>query len=518
MFHSPSTTEERRLEIVTPEWQYFDTDEYNFDEAKVVPVKEQRRMGTQRGNKTTPQAPALEVRAKGLPTTVPVACRCRLWNFGSCTEREPPKHDGSATQLTTLRANVQIEVTENVAVFGPVQEDGYRYARLRCFITRGARVQCRKFHIAFLIDCVYLPPGSAAPGPDDSSFAVGEPVEDFPWTRSARMSISEKAMCPRSHDKFKRKQKKEADTSLDFSPTKKQKKTAPLLNDDPNLLTPTGRAPSTAGSAGQKPSSSAKKDIQINQQQQQQQQQQALSSMMFQSQYNGLPYLDRHMRISRFSFPGLEDEMFQHAPVGDEGDLASMESALNQGRRPSNFVNPSYWPYQTQHPSLYLNQSQGSTGMVPPSQGNSNPVSNSGGSNGHPLGNGNGQSAPAGTASPLLQQAPHFSNLQPGFSIDFGLNGVELSQRRLSSGGPWGSEISGRRVSSTNPDVISRLSGSPLPPNQPGRGPEWEALFEAHAKVLSLDKNSPDYLTKKTAAMAEVYRCAELVEQRITKS
>jgi hypothetical protein len=541
MYHSPLTTRDKVLEIVTPEWQYYDNDDYNFDENRIVPVKEQRRMGTQRGNKTTPQAPAIEVRAKGLPP-VPIACRCRLWNFGSALEKEAPRHDGTAQQLTMLRANVQIEVTENVAMFGPVQDDGFRYARLRCFITRGARVQCRKFHIAFYLDCLYLPPNMATPGPDESSFAVGNMVENFPWARSARMSISEKAMCPRLHDKTKKAKSKipknngntqdappppppPSDGSFPTTSPKRFKKSAepPLSGHSGRMTNSIPSTPMNAGginSLSKKSTSSplvqkSKKELQVGG---------AVlpgvptpNPLMMHAQMGGIPppngqgalynsYLDRQMRMSRFSFPGLEDEMFQQAAVGDDGELASMESALGQGRRSSQFVGSQYWPYQQN--AYYLNQ-PGSAVVSQQQQQQAAAAAAAAVA-------GVGANGMGGTGSPLpvANQSPTFGNtIQPSFSMDF-TNGVELNQRRLSASGQWGADLQHRRISSAD---ISRLSGSPLPANQPGRGPEWEALFDAHTKVLQLDKSSPDYLSKKTAAMTEVYRAAEMIEQRMQK-
>jgi len=509
MYHSPNTTSDKVLEIVTPEWQYFDNDDFNFNETRVVPVKEQRRMGTQRGNKTTPQAPAIEVRAKGLPD-IPIACRCRLWNFGSCLDKEPPKHDGTAMQLTMLRTNVQIEVTENVAIFGPTQEDGYRHARLRCFITRGARVQCRKFHIAFYIDCVYLPPGMAIPGPDDSSFAIGDLVEMFPWVRSARMSISEKAMCPRLHDKTKKARVKMAKGSGSSDSDHTGKESSPKRMKKGSADTPASsmsqRSANSGASATKKtPSPMTNK---VNK---------SLGSGGGLLQGAGLlmhpqmgmgnsvgqnalypAYLDRQLRMSRLSFPGLEEEIFNHPSVPDEGDLVNMESTLGQGRRSSQFVGSQYWPpmYLNQHNNVNPHQNQQQQNSAAGSNGNG---SNNGGSNNSSMGV-SGQNS--------------FNGLQSSFPMDQ-FNGVELSQRRLSAGGHWAPDLQQRRISSAD---IGRITSSPLPAShQPGRGPEWDALFDAHSKVLNLDKSSPDYLTKKNVAMAEVYRAAELIEQRLRK-
>ncbi|KAH9260732.1 hypothetical protein BASA81_001199 [Batrachochytrium salamandrivorans] len=379
----PVNENECILEVVTPEWKYFDCDEYNFDESRIVCIKEQRKMGTQRGSKTTPQAPALEVRAKGLPPTQ-IACRARLWNFGPCSDGEPPRHDGTAQQLSLLRANVTIDVTENVAIFGPVQENGFRYARLRCFINRGARVQCRKFHTAFMLDCVYLPPGAPIPGPEESNFAVGPLVENFPWTRSSRMSISEKAMCPRINDRSKKSlgggmdgngdNDSESSSPLSSSNTKRLKKspsTSNMMNSPDGSLRSLGgmETPSSSllgvgstgqrkdnnhsllGSAGSSNQASSAPPSALHL---------SMSSLPLSSGGGGssaaaqffnftssassnggssgvggsnVPPMDRNIRLStaRFSIPGFDDDFFQHHVNASNMDDAEFGSVGGHG-------------------------------------------------------------------------------------------------------------------------------------------------------------------------------------------
>ena len=45
-------------------------------------------------------------------------------------------------KLTKLRNDTYIACVDNIGELSPPAEDGYRYAELNCFITRGARV-CR---------------------------------------------------------------------------------------------------------------------------------------------------------------------------------------------------------------------------------------------------------------------------------------------------------------------------------------------------------------------------------------
>lgn len=76
------------IEVLTPEWRYIpskDTSNYSY----VVQVKEQRRLGTVRGNtRTIPQAPAIRVRIKADTPNLPAkaSIRAELWTFGTAFE------------------------------------------------------------------------------------------------------------------------------------------------------------------------------------------------------------------------------------------------------------------------------------------------------------------------------------------------------------------------------------------------------------------------------------------------
>jgi len=180
------------VEIVTSEWKYFDSDEYNF--CRILNIKEQRRLGISRGRTAVPQAPTLAVRikadTKGL--TNESAVRADLWSFGPAFEdkskirRAEPFPVDKGSKLTKLRGSAVITCKYNVVQFGQVEPDGYRYADLKIFITRGARVCCRKNHIAFRLSVVEKI--------DDETFKRNTLI---PITRTSRVSISEKAMCPR---------------------------------------------------------------------------------------------------------------------------------------------------------------------------------------------------------------------------------------------------------------------------------------------------------------------------------
>lgn len=72
------------MEIVTAEWAY-NPEEDRSNYGYVVQVKEQRRLGTVRGNtKTIPQAPSIRVRIKadtpGLPKDASI--KADLWTYG----------------------------------------------------------------------------------------------------------------------------------------------------------------------------------------------------------------------------------------------------------------------------------------------------------------------------------------------------------------------------------------------------------------------------------------------------
>lgn len=181
------------MEIITPEWQYTNTDEFNFD--KILSIKEGRRLGATGRGTSIPQAPPLVVRIKadqeGLTSFS--AVRADLWCFGAATidestkELSKPVSPTSGNKIDIVRGSAPIKCEYNVAKFGSTSSDGYRYAVLKVLVTRAARVHCRKNHVAFRLSVIEKPDGS-----------VWKENDCFPVVRSCRISISEKAMCPRS--------------------------------------------------------------------------------------------------------------------------------------------------------------------------------------------------------------------------------------------------------------------------------------------------------------------------------
>mmetsp|Transcript_16941 Transcript_16941/g.22178 ORF Transcript_16941/g.22178 Transcript_16941/m.22178 type:complete len:361 (-) Transcript_16941:95-1177(-) len=220
------------MEIVTPEWGYENSPEGNFD--YILAIKEQRRLGTSRGNTAIPQAPVLQVRIKadtpGLPENA--AVRAELWNYGAATKgkrgnREDPEEITKGEKLSQLRKNTYIACTHNVELFSQPAADGYRYASLSCFITRGARVISRKYHIALKLTVVVPKRGvkttpdevqtrnadgkwmsktqsSKLVKPNHEDELIERTVSEIPPARTARISVSEKAMCPRECDQVKK--------------------------------------------------------------------------------------------------------------------------------------------------------------------------------------------------------------------------------------------------------------------------------------------------------------------------
>mmetsp|Transcript_17961 Transcript_17961/g.22045 ORF Transcript_17961/g.22045 Transcript_17961/m.22045 type:complete len:367 (-) Transcript_17961:841-1941(-) len=180
------------VEIVSPEWKYMNTEEFNF--VRILNVKEQRRLGISRGKTTVPQAPSLSVRIKAIQKglTKNSCVRADLWCFGpafadkSKIQFATPHPVTQGNKLTRLRGSTLITCKYNVEKFGEPEPDGYRYADLKIFITRGARVCCRKNHIAFRLSVVNLNDDGAE-----------EESKQIPVVRTSRVSISEKAMCPR---------------------------------------------------------------------------------------------------------------------------------------------------------------------------------------------------------------------------------------------------------------------------------------------------------------------------------
>ena len=119
--------------------------------------------------------------------------RADLWSFGpsykgkNVLNRQSP--DANGGPFSKLRANTYITCTENIEKLVDEKDDGYVYATLKCFVTRGARVFCRKNHVALRLSVVEKDNGSL------------REVEGIPSVRTARLSISEKAMCPRESDR-----------------------------------------------------------------------------------------------------------------------------------------------------------------------------------------------------------------------------------------------------------------------------------------------------------------------------
>lgn len=494
-------------------------------------------MGTQRGSKTTPQAPALEVRAKGLPP-VQVACRARLWNFGPCSDGEPPRHDGTATQLSLLRANVTIDVTENVAIFGPTQENGFRYAKLRCFINRGARVQCRKFHTAFMLDCVYLPPGAPTPGPEESNFAVGPPVENFPWTRSSRMSISEKAMCPRINDRSKKSNSTSpgggnGDDSSSSSPpqattAKRMKKTpssaalmmlhsnSPVSGLDTPVAATKKKELTTAPQQQQGPPPPSALHLAMPNLPSLTGSSAAAQFFNFASTNNTATTgttttapMDRNIRLStaRFSIPGFDDDFFQQhqpgGPGGEDGEFGEggASGALTSrrtshfGPSQSNWANFFMYP-QVPAPATATNAAV--TGASPSTQH-------------HHQGS---VSTPTPSSASMSPSSASLFDTE-----DFRRN-IQIQQRRLSPGaGQWSlsppmnnhsvlqssdvdgsatpSSLLGKLASHISSTTTAKPAAAVVPPPHtttatPGLGPEWESLFAAHARMLDASKDDAD--------------------------
>lgn len=183
------------LEILTPEWQYTHGPKGDFE--NILQVKEQRRLGTSRGGTCTPQAPVIAVRMDkaSIPSKYKkVYVKADLWCYGPSLKgknqlnRQDPDPVGRA--LTNLRVNTTITCTENIAQLETKDDDKeYCHAELKCFVTRGARVYCRKHHVALRLSVVHNVDGSY------------REVESVPCVRTARLSISEKAMCPRESDR-----------------------------------------------------------------------------------------------------------------------------------------------------------------------------------------------------------------------------------------------------------------------------------------------------------------------------
>ena len=177
------------FEILTPEWQYSPGPQGDFE--YVLPVKERVRFGTRSRCMSTPQAPAIEVRlhkkflANGNKQRHHFA-KAELWCFGAAFEGEEEKTkkspDCSGFPFTELAPNTAIGCSENIVELIDRHNDSYLYAKMSCIITRGARVYCRKNHVALRLSLLGTPKSEIEEG------------VALPWGRTARLSISEKAM------------------------------------------------------------------------------------------------------------------------------------------------------------------------------------------------------------------------------------------------------------------------------------------------------------------------------------
>lgn len=219
------------LEIVTPEWRYTQGDQCDFE--NILQVKEQRRLGTSRWGTCTPQAPAIVVRVSkhclAASTGKGELCvKADLWSFGpsykgkNILNRQEP--DATGSPFSKLRANTYITCTENVEKFVDEKDDGYLYATLKSFVTRGARVYCRKNHVALRLSVIEKVRGSVLE------------LESIPPVRTARLSISEKAMCPRESDR-KRKSPSKASSLIQTSKNTINKR--PKLDAEPEKVSST---------------------------------------------------------------------------------------------------------------------------------------------------------------------------------------------------------------------------------------------------------------------------------------
>ena len=220
------------LEILTKEWQYVDTEEANFE--NMLHIKEQRKLGTLRGPTSTPQAPVLRVRLKADTPGLPDRCSIKafLWSYGPAYvgknrfERKEPEPVSGGEALTQLRKSTYITCSDNVEELSEAKADGYRYAIIRCFITRGARVCCRKNHIALKL-CVVR---TRSQRQEAKSMSGDEIVRCIAPIRTARLSISEKAMCPRYAQK-RASRKRKLNGCREESENPKVQQNMPLQDD-----------------------------------------------------------------------------------------------------------------------------------------------------------------------------------------------------------------------------------------------------------------------------------------------
>lgn len=199
------------LEILSPEWKYENSVGGNFE--NILQVKEQRRLGTSRGNTTTPQAPVIHVRFQNDDVDKKLFVRADLWCYGPAYRGKnsmntlEPEDVTKGSPFTKLRGNTYITCTENIEEL-TVGSDGCSYAKLKCFVTRGARVFCRKNHVALRVCVVSQEEGG-----------IFREIAEISPIRTARLSISEKAMCPRESDRKRKAKTSKATSSRPFDQT-----------------------------------------------------------------------------------------------------------------------------------------------------------------------------------------------------------------------------------------------------------------------------------------------------------
>lgn len=217
------------LEILSPEWRYRPDEAGDIN--NILHVKELRKLGVSKDGSCTPQAAPIRVR---LPRTCVFAdlghhfLKADLWCFGPAFKgrrrvyNQPPNKEGF--RLTHLRPNKLIMCAHNLARFVE-EEDEYMYAELRCSFTRGARVFCRKNHVALRLSVLVK-----------NEIGMLE-LQSIPWIRTSRLSISEKAMCPRECDR-KRKAVSQGSPNPAYLPLQKASKQAKVrpIKTIPNVI------------------------------------------------------------------------------------------------------------------------------------------------------------------------------------------------------------------------------------------------------------------------------------------
>lgn len=195
------------LEIVTDAWKTTHNDD------SILNVKEKRPLGAFRGKTSVPQAPQILLRLasrvssslKDAPPGGMLGVRAQLWDYGPAPNTKKRSSWNSSPQskktikggapFERLFNGLPIAVEDSMATFGSPDNEGYRYSSLRCIISRAARIPCKQRIIAFRLQLAWLRQNEATDGLEFIDY-----VDKVPSIRSRRMSISEKAMCPRVCD------------------------------------------------------------------------------------------------------------------------------------------------------------------------------------------------------------------------------------------------------------------------------------------------------------------------------